>query len=130
MAYGSAQTIDDLLADSLIQKVMLADRVARDLRIQVTDDFLRRAHVRANDPKQVTVRLPGLKQLQYRDIQTFFVRVDGVRTVRPTTDVGGVADQVTARACRPMVYRSPEANSGRDGQGAKTVGHQEEGEKV
>ena len=27
MAYGSAQTIDDLLADSLIQKVMLADRV-------------------------------------------------------------------------------------------------------
>jgi hypothetical protein len=27
MAYGSAPTIDDLLADSLIQKVMLADRV-------------------------------------------------------------------------------------------------------
>ena len=27
MAYQSAQTIDDLLADSLIQKVMLADRV-------------------------------------------------------------------------------------------------------
>ncbi len=27
MAYGSAQTIDDLLADSLIQKVMLADGV-------------------------------------------------------------------------------------------------------
>jgi hypothetical protein len=27
MAYGSAQTIDDLLADSLIQKVMLADHV-------------------------------------------------------------------------------------------------------
>ena len=27
MAYRSAQTIDDLLADSLIQKVMLADRV-------------------------------------------------------------------------------------------------------
>ena len=27
MAYGRAQTIDDLLADSLIQKVMLADRV-------------------------------------------------------------------------------------------------------
>jgi hypothetical protein len=27
MAYGSVQTIDDLLADSLIQKVMLADRV-------------------------------------------------------------------------------------------------------
>jgi hypothetical protein len=27
MAYHSAQTIDDLLADSLIQKVMLADRV-------------------------------------------------------------------------------------------------------
>ena len=27
MAYRSAQTVDDLLADSLIQKVMLADRV-------------------------------------------------------------------------------------------------------
>ena len=27
MAYRSAETIDDLLADSLIQKVMLADRV-------------------------------------------------------------------------------------------------------
>ena len=27
MAYGRAQTIDDLLADSLIQKVMLADNV-------------------------------------------------------------------------------------------------------
>jgi hypothetical protein len=27
MAYGSAETIDDLLADSLIQKVMLADHV-------------------------------------------------------------------------------------------------------
>ena len=27
MAYRSAQTIDDLLADSLIQKVMLADHV-------------------------------------------------------------------------------------------------------
>jgi hypothetical protein len=27
MAYGSAQTIDDLLADSLVQKVMLADQV-------------------------------------------------------------------------------------------------------
>jgi hypothetical protein len=27
MAYQSAETIDDLLADSLIQKVMLADRV-------------------------------------------------------------------------------------------------------
>ena len=27
MAYQSVQTIDDLLADSLIQKVMLADRV-------------------------------------------------------------------------------------------------------
>ena len=27
MAYGRAQTIDDLLADSLIQKVMLADGV-------------------------------------------------------------------------------------------------------
>ena len=27
MAYGRAETIDDLLADSLIQKVMLADRV-------------------------------------------------------------------------------------------------------
>jgi hypothetical protein len=27
MAYGSAQSIDDLLADSLIQKVMLADHV-------------------------------------------------------------------------------------------------------
>jgi hypothetical protein len=27
MAYGSAQTIDDLLADSLIQKVMFADHV-------------------------------------------------------------------------------------------------------
>jgi hypothetical protein len=27
MAYGRAQTIDDLLADSLIQKVMLADHV-------------------------------------------------------------------------------------------------------
>ena len=29
MAYRSAQTIDDLLADSLIQKVMLADHVER-----------------------------------------------------------------------------------------------------
>ena len=47
-----------------------------------------------------------------------------------SADVGGVADQVTARTRRPMVCRSPEANSGGYGQGAETAGHQEEGETV
>ena len=46
------------------------------------------------------------------------------------TDVGGVADQVTAWTRRPMVCRSPEANSGGNGQSAETAGHQEEGERV
>jgi hypothetical protein len=41
-----------------------------------------------------------------------------------------VADQVTAWPRRPMVCRSPEANSGGNGQSAETAGHQEEGETV
>ena len=47
-----------------------------------------------------------------------------------STDVGGVANEVTAWARRPMVCRSPEANSGGNGQSAETAGHQEEGETV
>jgi hypothetical protein len=42
MAYRSAQTIDDLLADSLIQKVMLADRVEPQALKSLLDDTARR----------------------------------------------------------------------------------------
>jgi hypothetical protein len=41
-----------------------------------------------------------------------------------------VADQVTAWARRPMVCRSPEANSRGNGESAETAGHQEKGETV
>jgi len=44
-----------------------------------------------------------------------------------STDVGRVAEQVTARPRRPMVCRSAEANSGGNGQSAETARHQEEG---
>jgi hypothetical protein len=66
MAYRGAETIDDLLADSLIQKVMLADRVEphalktlldgtarrladsrRAIAVQVGQDFGRRGSFRA-----------------------------------------------------------------------------------
>jgi hypothetical protein len=42
MAYRSAQTIDDLLADSLIQKVMLADRVEPQALRSLLDGTARR----------------------------------------------------------------------------------------
>ena len=42
MAYLSAQTIDDLLADSLIQKVMLADRVEPQALKSLLDETARR----------------------------------------------------------------------------------------
>jgi hypothetical protein len=42
MAYRSAQTIDDLLADSLIQKVMLADRVEPQALKGLLDETARR----------------------------------------------------------------------------------------
>jgi hypothetical protein len=42
MAYRSAQTIDDLLADSLIQKVMLADRVEPQALKSLLDETARR----------------------------------------------------------------------------------------
>jgi hypothetical protein len=42
MAYGSAQTIDDLLADSLIQKVMLADHVEPQALKSLLDGTARR----------------------------------------------------------------------------------------
>jgi hypothetical protein len=42
MAYGSAQTIDDLLADSLIQKVMLADHVEPQALRSLLDGTARR----------------------------------------------------------------------------------------
>ena len=44
--------------------------------------------------------------------------------------VGGVADQVTAWPRRPMVCRSPEANSGGNGQSAETAGRHEEGKTI
>jgi len=42
MAYRSAETIDDLLADSLIRKVMLADRVEPDALKTLLDGTARR----------------------------------------------------------------------------------------
>jgi hypothetical protein len=42
MAYRSAQTIDDLLADSLIQKVMLADHVEPEALKTLLDGTARR----------------------------------------------------------------------------------------
>jgi hypothetical protein len=41
-----------------------------------------------------------------------------------------MADQVTAWTCQPVVHRSPEANSGGNGQSAETAHHQEKGETV
>ena len=45
-------------------------------------------------------------------------------------DVGYVAGQLTAWPRWPMVYRSPEGNSGGNAQSAETAGHQEKGEAV
>src|SRR5271169_4165604 len=47
-----------------------------------------------------------------------------------SSDVGGVADQVTAWLRRPIVCRSPESNSGGNGQSAETADHREGGETV
>ena len=79
MAYRSAQTVDDLLADSLIQKVMLADRVEpqalktlldgtarriaesrRAATVQVGQDLGRRGFFRS--PPQTSNTVPGGKR--------------------------------------------------------------------
>ena len=54
MAYRSAETIDDLLADSLIQKVMLADRVEPQALKTMLDRTARRL---ANSRRAATVQV-------------------------------------------------------------------------
>lgn len=54
MAYRSAETIDDLLADSLIQKVMLADHVEPEALKTLLDKTARRL---------ADARLPGAVQV-------------------------------------------------------------------
>ena len=54
MAYRSAQTVDDLLADSLIQKVMLADHVEPQALKTLLDKTARRL---ADSPRASAVQV-------------------------------------------------------------------------
>jgi hypothetical protein len=54
MAYRSAETIDDLLADSLIQKVMLADHVEPQALKTMLD---RTAHRLADSRRAATIQV-------------------------------------------------------------------------
>ena len=94
-------TANDLIGDAIdrlerefihhFQKRSPAGFIACGLGIKIADDFVRLAHVGANDLHQHAIRLAGLEQFHDRNAQSFFENLPRFRRKNSPADIRAMA---------------------------------------